>query len=96
MIAKVVKVEALEKYSIFVLFSDGINGIVDLKHLAHKGVFCEWDNNNLFKQVHIDDFGAISWNEYIDICPNNVYFKLKELSFDQWQQQNIKQYASDQ
>ena len=84
MIAKLIKVEALEKYSIFVEFLDGVQGIVDLEHLAHKGVFNDWDKNNLFAQVYIDDYGAIVWNEYIDICPDSVYLQLKGLTFGQW------------
>ena len=88
MIARLTKVEALDNYSIFVWFSDGVQGIIDLNHLAHKGVFHEWDNNNLFSQVHIDDYGAIAWNADIDICPDNVYLQLRGLTFEQWQQQN--------
>ena len=67
MIAKPIEVKALNDYSIFVEFSDGMQGIVDLKHLAHKGVFRNWDTNNLFSQVHIDDYGAITWNEDIEV-----------------------------
>ena len=95
MIAKPIEVKALDKYSIFVGFSDGVRGSVDLTRLAHKGVFCDWDKNNLFAQVYIDDFGAIAWNENIDICPDNVYLQLKGLNFEQWQQQNRIEYASN-
>jgi hypothetical protein len=45
--------------------------------LAHKGIFHDWDKNNLFNQVYIDDYGAIAWNENIDICPDNVYLQIK-------------------
>ncbi|MCL1911724.1 MAG: DUF2442 domain-containing protein [Leptospirales bacterium] len=95
MIAKPIEVKALDNYSIFVEFSDGVQGIVDLKHLAQKGVFNDWDNNNLFAQVHIDDYGAIVWSEEIDICPDSVYLQLKGLNFEQWQQ-NRNKYASNQ
>jgi len=96
MIAKVIDVKVLDNYALFVRFSDGVQGAVDLNHLAHKGVFREWDNNNLFSQVHIDDSGAIAWNDDIDICPDNVYLQIRGLSFAQWQQQNQNQYASNQ
>ena len=95
MIAKAIKVKALDNYSIFVSYSDGVEGSVDLSHLAHKGVFQQWDKNNLFSQVYIDDYGAIAWNSDIDICPDNVYLQLKGLTFEQWQQQNQNQYASN-
>ena len=96
MIANPIKVKALDDYTIFIWFSDGVQGSVDLKHLAHKGIFREWDKNNLFAQVHIDDYGAIAWNDDIDICPDSVYLQLKGLTFEQWQKQKQNQYATNQ
>jgi len=84
MIQQPVFVKALEKYAIHVEFSDGVKGRVDLAHLAHQGVFRAWDNGNLFEQVHISEDGAIAWNENLDICPDNVYLKIKGLSFEEW------------
>jgi len=95
MIAKPITVKALDNYSIFVGFSDGVQGTVNLKHLAHKGIFHQWDKNNLFEQVHIDNYGAIVWNEEIDICPDNVYLQLKGLTFEQWKQQHQNGYAAN-
>jgi hypothetical protein len=89
MIAKPVEVKALNDYSIFVEFADGMQGVVDLKHLANKGIFCNWDKNNLFSQVHIDNYGAITWSEEIDICPDSIYLQLKGITFEQWKQQNL-------
>ena len=91
-IERPLEVKALDKYTIFVSFSDGVQGFIDLKHLAHKGIFSQWDDNNLFMQVHIDDYGAIAWNNEIDICPDSVYLQLRGLTFEQWQQQNQNQY----
>ena len=89
MIAKPVNVKTLNNYTIFVRFSDGMQGSVSLRHLAHTGIFDEWDKNNLFNQVYIDDYGAIAWNDRMDICPDSVYLKLKGLTFEQWQQQKL-------
>ncbi len=95
MIARPISVKPLNKYAIFVQFSDGMQGTVDLTHLAHKGVFCQWDTGNLFSQVHIDDFGAIAWNEDIDICPDSIWLQLKGISFEEWQAQNQYTYAAN-
>ncbi len=89
MIAKPTQVKALNNYTIFVRYADGVNGSVDLKHLAHKGIFNAWDQNNLFQQVYIDDYGAIAWNDDIDICPDSVYLQLKGLTFEQWKHQLV-------
>ncbi|GHT23942.1 hypothetical protein AGMMS4957_16210 [Bacteroidia bacterium] len=95
MIAKLILVNALSNYSIFVCFDDGTQGTVDLTHLAHKGIFQEWDKNNLFRQVHIDSFGAVAWNDAIDICPDSLYLQLKGITFEQWQTKNNKSYATN-
>ena len=96
MIVEPTNVRALEKYSIFVEFSDGVQGVVDLSHLAHKGVFRDWDKDDLFAQVHINDYGAIAWNETIDICPDNVYLQLRGLTFAEWQKEKRETYATNQ
>ncbi|MDR0835523.1 MAG: DUF2442 domain-containing protein, partial [Tannerella sp.] len=56
-------------------------------HLAHKSVFRAWDVNDLFRHVHIDDFGAVAWSDDIDLCPDSLYLQLKGLTFEQWQQE---------
>jgi hypothetical protein len=95
MLAQLTSVKPLENYSIFVSYNDGVQGVVDLQHLANKGVFKQWDSNNLFRQVHISDYGAIAWNDDLDICPDSIYLQLKGLTFEDWQQQNRKEYATD-
>jgi hypothetical protein len=94
MIARLLSVEPLKDYSIFVKFSDGTEGTVNLQHLAHKGVFADWDKDNLFQKAHITDYGAIEWNEDIDICADNVYLQLQGLTFDKWKQKH-KEYATN-
>jgi len=96
MLSKLLLVKPLNDYSIFVQFADGTEGAVSLKHLAHKGVFADWDKNNLFQNAHIADYGAIAWNDDIDICPDNIYLQLRGLTFDKWKQQNNKEYATNQ
>ena len=95
-IAQPINVKALEKYAIFVEYSDGVKGRVNLAHLAHQGVFHAWDHGDLFGQVRISENGAIVWNDDIDICPDNVYLKIKGLTFEEWQQQNRSGHATNQ
>ena len=96
MIAQPREVKALGQYSIFVAFADGVRGVVDLSHLAGKGVFCDWDRDGLFTKVHIADNGAIAWNAGLDICPDNVWLRLRGLTFEQWQEQNRSIHAANQ
>jgi len=71
------EVKAKEKYIIWIKFSDGAEGNIDLSHLAGKGVFKYWDKANNFKKVKISrKFRTIVWNDEIDISADNLYLKL--------------------
>jgi len=83
MFAQLLTVKPLDNYSIFVAYKDGVQGVVDLGHLAKKGVFCQWDKNNLFQKAHISDYGAIAWNDELDICPDSVYLQLCGLTYEE-------------
>jgi hypothetical protein len=65
-----------------------VEGDVDLKHLANQGVFGVWEEAGFFEKVYIDpDTKSIAWNEQIDLCPDTFYLELKEITFQDWQQQ---------
>jgi hypothetical protein len=67
-------VEALEKYQLLVKFSDGVEGVIDLSHLAGAGVFKSWDEGNDFFDVFIsEESKAIAWPGDVDIDTYNIY-----------------------
>lgn len=53
------KVQALPSYRIYLEFSDGSKGEVDLSDLAGNVVFQAWNDYNFFEQVHIGDHREI-------------------------------------
>lgn len=73
---KPVEVKALSDYRLWVKYSDGAEGIVDLSHLAGKGVFSLWDNYSNFEKVHIREKGAIAWDDQVDVCPDSIYMRI--------------------
>ena len=74
MYAKPIFVCALDNFRITINFSDWISGIVDLSHLAGKGVFDIWENDDNFSNVYINtETDAIAWNKDLEICPNNLF-----------------------
>jgi hypothetical protein len=91
-------IKALPQYEIWLKYDDNTEGVVSLAHLAGKGIFKEWDSNNLFSRVYIDtETNAIAWNENIDIDALNLYLKIKNITFEQYQQMscNGENIASD-
>ena len=71
-----IKVQALPEYRIYLEFSDGTKGEVDLSDLAGNGVFQVWNDYNFFEKVHIGDHREIKWNDEIELCADSLYLKL--------------------
>ncbi len=95
MISEPKEVKALDNYRIFLKFSNGKEGIVDLSEFQGKGVFKAWDENGLFEKVHInEETKAIAWDENLELDVNNLYLKLVGKSFDEWKNENLE-YASN-
>ena len=73
---KPIEVKALFPHRIWIKYSNGEQGNVDLSHLAGKGVFKSWDDPQEFDSVHISQDGAIEWKSGIDLCPDALYMRL--------------------
>ena len=73
---KAVEVKALNGHRIWIRFADGVEGEVDLSHLAGRGVFTAWADRKVFESVHVDRNGAIAWNEELELCPDALYLRL--------------------
>ena len=71
-----IQIKPLENYRLWIKFSDSVEGIVDLSHLAGQGVFALWNDYREFQKVHIGSSGEIAWNEEIDICPDTLYLRV--------------------
>ena len=73
---KPIEVKALPDYKLWLRYTDGVEGEVDLSHLAGRGVFAAWDDYQVFEKVHIGKSGAIAWSDDIDLCPDALYLRL--------------------
>ena len=70
------RVEARDGYRIWIRYSDGVQGEVDLSALAGRGVFRAWETPGFFADVHVSPHGSIAWNDELEICPDTVYSEL--------------------
>jgi len=76
-------VQARPNYHIYLEFSDGTKGEVDLSGLAGQGVFKVWSDNDFFKGVHIGQHREIKWDDDIELCADSLYLKLTGKSPEQ-------------
>lgn len=71
-----IEVRPLDDYQIWVRYSDGVEGVADLSHLAGRGVFALWNDYRQFRAVHISPGGELAWSDEINLCPDAVYFEV--------------------
>lgn len=69
-------VRALSNHRLYLEFSDGAKGEVDLSDLAGERVFGAWKKPGFFEQVRIGPHREIKWNDEIELCPDSLYLKL--------------------
>ena len=69
-------VEPRMGYRIWIRYSDGVEGEVDLSHLAGRGVFKAWNDRSCFEGVRITEYDAIAWSEELELCPDALYMKV--------------------
>ena len=70
------EVEPREGYRVWLRYSDGAVGEVDLSDLAGRGVFTAWDDRSCFESVRITSHRAIAWGQDIELCPDALYMRL--------------------
>ncbi len=86
---KILQVTPIKKYQVQVVFDDGVEGIYDLHHLAGKGIFIKWEEDNLFGKVFINkESGAITWPGIGDIDTLRIYCKVRKIEIGDFLRKN--------
>ena len=70
---RITALKPLAEYRLWVRFSDGTEGTVDLSEKVGRGVFGAWRDPNAFARVQIGEFGQPVWPGDIDLCADNLY-----------------------
>ena len=77
------EVEPRLGYRIWLRYSDGAAGEVDLSALAGRGVFEAWNNRALFEAVHLTSSGRLVWGGDLELCPDALYLQLTGKSVEE-------------
>jgi hypothetical protein len=74
---KIIEARVLGPFRLYVKFSDGAEGELDLSDLAGQGVFTAWDDPACFEQAKIGSAGrSLDWHDGIDLSADSLYMKL--------------------
>jgi len=69
---RVKKVKPEIDYTLHIWFSNGEEGILDIKPYLDKGIFRELRDFSMFNSVR-PFIGTIQWANEADLCPDTVY-----------------------
>ncbi|NUO83673.1 DUF2442 domain-containing protein [candidate division KSB1 bacterium] len=73
---KPIEVRALPNHRLYIKYSDGAEGEVNLSDLVGQGVFEAWRDHDFFNNVRIGPGRQIRWSDEIELCPDMVYMRL--------------------
>lgn len=73
---KLLEVKALPDYKLWLRYSNGAEGKVDLSKFAGRGVFRLWNDYSAFEGVYIGEQGQVAWSNEIDMCSDALYLRL--------------------
>ncbi len=73
---KISSAKALPDYKIWIQYSDGVEGEVDLSHLVGNGVFSAWKDANVFQAFRVENGRSITWTDEIDLCADSLYLEM--------------------
>lgn len=76
--------EAKDDYKLYLLFEDGVEGIVDLEKWKGKGVFEYWNDEMNFKNFKVTQDKKLEWSKDIDMDPDAFYLKLINKTFEEY------------
>ena len=77
-----VAVAPREGFRIWLRYADGVEGEVDLSDMAGKGVFAAWLKPGFFDRVRISEWGSVTWDDEIELCPDALYLEITGKSFE--------------
>lgn len=80
---KAVEVKPLPGYRIWVEFNDGVSGEIDLSEHVGKPVFRAWDEPGFFEKVRITSYGAVMWNDDLELCSDALYMEITGKSWEE-------------
>ena len=81
-----VSVKALDGFKIWIEFTDGVKGEIDLSRFAEQVWFEPWQDRGVFESVRIIPYEAVVWGDDDDtdmgLCVDALYLELTGKSWE--------------
>lgn len=76
--------EARENYKLWLRYSDGTEGEVDLSDMTGTELFADWNVPGVFEQVELGEYGEVLWTEDASLCADSLYLNLTNQTFEEF------------
>jgi hypothetical protein len=76
--ARLTKVQSQGGHRLYLEFSDGLSGEVDLSERLFGPVFEPLRDESFFARVYLDEFGAPCWPNGADLAPDGLYERVRQ------------------
>lgn len=76
MMPRVTKVSPLSGFRLRIAFEDGVAGEIEILPRLKGPVFEPLRDEAVFRQVGIDEFGAVCWPNGPDLAPDAIYSRI--------------------
>jgi hypothetical protein len=74
---RIITARPLHDYQLAITFDDSVQGVISLKDRLFGPVFEPLRDPAVFRQVFVDEFGAVAWPNGADLAPDGIYEKLR-------------------
>ena len=72
----IVDLKPLKDFNLWLKYSNGKEGTIDLSHLAGRRLFSSWQQSGVFETVKIGDYGEVYWTPDASLCADSLYLDL--------------------
>ncbi len=72
----VIDLKPLDNFQLWLKYSDGKEGTIDLSDVAHTELFSDWQQPGVFDAVKIGEYGEVYWTPDANLCADSLYLDI--------------------
>jgi len=73
---RILSARILPDYKIWIQYSDGVEGQIDLSYLVGKGIFSAWEDKEVFQNFRVVNGRSVAWTDEMDLCADALYLEM--------------------
>lgn len=72
----VIDLKPLDNFQLWLKYSNGKEGTIDLSDVAHTELFSDWHQPGGFDAAKIGEYGEVYWTPDANLCADSLYLDL--------------------